>query len=306
MRLRSVTFFLLMAVIAGSLVFAHPSLAASTAINPTCKEVSKQPIEELTPPRLYFLPFCDQTPVYVIDSTSKQLLSDCPSDSKTCKKYDKYCREVRPCQPDDFVQTFVNMSSSALIALPIVAMLFFIWGGFNLITSGGNPEKIQQGKRMILGVVLGVIIILILAWMWANFVVFILTGSSNVFPGTNSAKPWWGGGTGSQITPVTTPGTGCCVTLQGCLDAESKTGCDKYMTDKTYCIGSDCSTAWIQATECSQYEQCQNLDQGCCVPYDTTKHDCVPPEPVRGCSTVASDHYLRDQTSCASITQCQP
>jgi len=35
----------------------------------------------------------------------------------------------------------------------------FIWGGFQLLFSGGNPEKIQKGKDTLVWATLGLVII---------------------------------------------------------------------------------------------------------------------------------------------------
>lgn len=224
--------------------------------------------QDLTPPRLYFLPFCDQTPVYSFEG----------------KNFDKYCHEVKSCQADDFVQLFVNMSNAGLIALPVIALLFFIWAGFNLIQSGGNPEKVNQAKKMMLGVILGVVIIVILAWFWTTFVVFILTGDTEVF-----GNPWWGGTPAGDESGI----TGCCATSLGCVDSLFQDECN----DKP-------GATWIQATSCNTLTQCQLLEAGCCVPKFIDDYGtCGIPDPLRGCSDTV--RYELKQVSCESEPKCE-
>lgn len=255
------------------------------------------------PPQLYFLPFCDQTPQYILDKDGKTIsttvvdettgqsyetvvtrpvASDCALDERQC--FDKYCKPVRNCQANDFLQLFVTASQKGVILLPMVAMLFFIWGGYNLIMSGGNPQKVEQGKKMLLGVVLGLIITLILAWFWTNFVVFILTGSSNI-----NGVPWWGGVPRGDVSGA----KGCCTTSLGCKDALFRDQCEQFT-----------GAAWIQGTSCSALTQCTLLQEGCCVPISRIDYgNCGVPDPLRGCDSWAGWTLVRG-TSCVDEDKC--
>jgi len=56
------------------------------------------------------------------------------------------------------VLTIVNF---ILSFLGIIAVLFVIYGGFLYVTSAGNSEKVDQGKKIITYAVVGIVIILI-------------------------------------------------------------------------------------------------------------------------------------------------
>ena len=45
------------------------------------------------------------------------------------------------------------------LAFPLV-VLFFLWGGFLLVTSGGSPNRVEQGKKAITGAIIGLVIVL--------------------------------------------------------------------------------------------------------------------------------------------------
>lgn len=62
------------------------------------------------------------------------------------------------------------ISNSLLLMVGVVAVLFLILGGFQYITSAGNPESIGKAKNTILYAVIGIIVTLL---AWAG-VVFIL------------------------------------------------------------------------------------------------------------------------------------
>lgn len=61
------------------------------------------------------------------------------------------------------------------IAPPLVAVLIVI-GAFQMILAGGNPEKIQTGKKTILYAVIGFVVVLIAAGV-ATLIKNIVTGN---------------------------------------------------------------------------------------------------------------------------------
>lgn len=47
----------------------------------------------------------------------------------------------------------------------IVAIVFIILGGYQMITAAGNPENFEKGKRSILYAIIGLIIVLIVDYL---------------------------------------------------------------------------------------------------------------------------------------------
>ncbi len=60
---------------------------------------------------------------------------------------------------DDFLSLAVNVSNWILGIVGSAALLFFVYGGFLFILSGGSSDKVDQGKRMIIGSVVGLVIV---------------------------------------------------------------------------------------------------------------------------------------------------
>ncbi|MEX2033537.1 MAG: hypothetical protein WD889_03245 [Candidatus Colwellbacteria bacterium] len=62
---------------------------------------------------------------------------------------------------EQFLQLGVNVINFMIhwLAFPLV-LIFFLWGGFLLLTSGGSPNRVEQGKKAITGAVIGLIIVL--------------------------------------------------------------------------------------------------------------------------------------------------
>ena len=56
--------------------------------------------------------------------------------------------------------TIAGVINIALGFLGILAVVFIIWGGLNVMTSGGNSDKTGKGKDAIVAGVIGLVIIL--------------------------------------------------------------------------------------------------------------------------------------------------
>jgi Type IV secretion system pilin len=79
--------------------------------------------------------------------------------------------------PGDSLITIIDKVSSALIviATPVVALMVLV-GGFQIMTAGGNEEKVKSGKDTIMNAVIGFAIIL-LAKGAAKIVISLVSGS---------------------------------------------------------------------------------------------------------------------------------
>lgn len=63
-----------------------------------------------------------------------------------------------------------SISNIILLLVGVVAVLFLIIGGFQYISSAGNPETIQKAKTTILYAIIGILVTLI-AYAAVNFVI---------------------------------------------------------------------------------------------------------------------------------------
>jgi hypothetical protein len=60
---------------------------------------------------------------------------------------------------NDIVQLIINVSDWILGVVGSVALLFFVYGGFVFIFSGGSEEKVKQGKQILIGSIIGLFIV---------------------------------------------------------------------------------------------------------------------------------------------------
>ena len=80
------------------------------------------------------------------------------------------------CGLKEMVDVAVNISKLILGLLGSVTLLFFIYGGFVWITAAGNTQRIEQGKKVLEGALVGLIIVLS-SWLIIYFITAALTGT---------------------------------------------------------------------------------------------------------------------------------
>ncbi len=166
----------------------------------------------LAPHRAYaeILPDCDQT-VYLVDNPGTPSVACDPGDPDTClslsaAEYNTAYptqgeKDAHPpaavtnnrnCGFSDFIQLFINLASWGLGILAVLGVLVMVWGGFTLLTSMGNQEKVREGKMTIWGSFLGIAIVLT-SWVLVGFFVSAITGTKTVlFAGTPFARQFYG------------------------------------------------------------------------------------------------------------------
>ena len=60
---------------------------------------------------------------------------------------------------NDVVQLGLNASQWILGIVGSLALLFFIYGGFTFLISAGNSAKVDEGKKIIVGAVIGLVLV---------------------------------------------------------------------------------------------------------------------------------------------------
>lgn len=63
------------------------------------------------------------------------------------------------CHLNDIVQTFLNFARLLLGFVGSAVLVFFIYGGFVWVTSGGSTDRIQKGKGIVTNAIIGLIIV---------------------------------------------------------------------------------------------------------------------------------------------------
>lgn len=118
------------------------------------------------------------------------------------------CLPSNPFNPNSFANTpdlntlTVKIISWLLLSAGLVAVVYLIWGGYLYMTSAGNEEVSEKGRKAIMNALIGLVVI-ILAYTITTLVTNVLSGSSS-----------GSGSTSSTYSP--SPGTVCnsagCVT----------------------------------------------------------------------------------------------
>lgn len=53
-----------------------------------------------------------------------------------------------------------------------ICLMFLLWGGFLYLTSGGEPEKVQQGKRTLTYAIIG-LIVMVCSVLFVNIITYV-------------------------------------------------------------------------------------------------------------------------------------
>jgi len=192
------------------------------------------------------LPNCDRT-CYTVTKTSDSTTipgGDCVYDPKEYENNDMYTLYPHidsKCGFNDFVQLLINLGSWGLAILAVLALLLFIYGGFMLILAGGETQKIQSGKKILLGTFIGVIIVL-LAWNVVGFFVTTLAGNETglIFPEESFPSVLWWGGQGCRNSWPTCNANNL---HENCSDGKTKLGDITQLQNQLNELGCGCGTA---------------------------------------------------------------
>ena len=115
------------------------------------------------------------------------------------------CWKLGTCSVCDLIGVAVKAGVIILEFIGALALLFFIFGGFVWLTSGGEKEKINKGKNILKNAVIGMFIVLF-AYGGVNMIYFIFTGNT-----TWQEKIICGATPVTPATPAPTPApTGTC------------------------------------------------------------------------------------------------
>ncbi|MBD3359862.1 MAG: hypothetical protein GF365_04125, partial [Candidatus Buchananbacteria bacterium] len=86
------------------------------------------------------------------------------------------CISTGRCTLCDMVQTAINIGLYLLGIVGALVLLFFVYGGFLMLTSGGAPDRIKKGKDVLINSVIG-LGIAFLAYTVVTFTVSAVTKS---------------------------------------------------------------------------------------------------------------------------------
>jgi len=77
------------------------------------------------------------------------------------------------CKLNDFAITAVKIARWLLGVVGSLALLMFIYGGVMLLISGGNQQRVEQGRQILTNAVIGLVVVF-LTYMIISFVVSAL------------------------------------------------------------------------------------------------------------------------------------
>ncbi|MCU0679693.1 MAG: pilin [Planctomycetes bacterium] len=101
------------------------------------------------------------------------------------------CQKSGDCDLNDFVRVGIWVTRWILGIVGSLTLLMFVYGGFQMMTSAGQSEKIASGKKIILNAIIGLIIVfsayMLVDWILKNVQATDEKGQINAIKG----KPSW-------------------------------------------------------------------------------------------------------------------
>ena len=71
-----------------------------------------------------------------------------------------------------------SLIGRATMFLAILAVIYALWGGFQIMTAAGDDKKVGAGKQIIMHATIWLVVIF-LAWSIVAFVIKLLSGGAN-------------------------------------------------------------------------------------------------------------------------------
>jgi type IV secretory pathway VirB2 component (pilin) len=59
----------------------------------------------------------------------------------------------------------MNLIKSFLQFVTIIAVVYVLWAGFQILTAGGDEEKVKTGRKIVIQVIIGIVV------MWLAYAV---------------------------------------------------------------------------------------------------------------------------------------
>ncbi|MBX4186750.1 MAG: pilin [Candidatus Doudnabacteria bacterium] len=90
--------------------------------------------------------------------------------------------KANECTLPDLIATIMGIINFLLSWSALVAIVFIIWSGWNMIGSGGNEEIVSTAKTGLTNAIIGFFMIMA-SFVLLNFVVSLLTGNGTLRAG---------------------------------------------------------------------------------------------------------------------------
>jgi hypothetical protein len=72
--------------------------------------------------------------------------------------------------------SLIKIIDNAMLYISLLAFAYGLWAGFQMLTAGGDEEKVKKGRTIIIQVLIGIVVI-VLAGSIVKFVIGVVTGA---------------------------------------------------------------------------------------------------------------------------------
>jgi hypothetical protein len=150
------------------------------------------------------------------------------------------CAQTGCCSLCDIINTAMNIGKFVIGIIGSIILVYFIYGGIYMISSGGDSGKVKKGKDIIINSVIGLAIVMF-AYVLVFFIVYALVGGQ--IQG-QSPEDWVKGQLKNcPVNPAcTAPGTSSSTTAAACT-SKADYLC-KLNAEATSANGYDCNSSY--------------------------------------------------------------
>lgn len=101
------------------------------------------------------------------------------------------CREQGICGWCDFVDLMVVLQKIILYLFGGLALCMLVWGGFGIVASAGNQEKVTHGRKLIVSTLFGILIILAAYFTISAIVIILSKPTGGKLDNPPFTEGWW-------------------------------------------------------------------------------------------------------------------
>jgi hypothetical protein len=75
----------------------------------------------------------------------------------------------------DPFEAFARVIQQLMTLITIIAVAYVLWAGFQIMTAGGDEERVKKGRQTIIYVIIGIVVMWLAFWI-VTFVIRALAG----------------------------------------------------------------------------------------------------------------------------------
>ncbi len=120
-------------------------------------------------------------PVLALPPKTSEVVNSLNPSSKLDENVSSLDKALTPISGHSTLGSVISqIYSVAIILATLIVFIYFIWGGFDWLTAGGESDKISKAQKKITGAIIGFVVVLAAWALWR--LTLDIGGLSSFFP----------------------------------------------------------------------------------------------------------------------------